>query len=354
MSDISPGAPELPREHTGRYDMAAEEKPVESEAGSEPETEAAAPAEQTAPKIQLIESTRHLRGTPSFAIDPKPEPNDEELDELNEHWNEPGDPDGVFEAEEQERWQAEHPQPVALPPRKKRHPFLKALLVLVLLAAATAGAWWIGNHEASAPSTKLPAPTQSSKKAPATSQKLASPTTHYDSTRFGIGVDYPTTWKLTDTNDKLLIASPSMQLTTENGSKVQGHVLVTVQNKQSSIPGFPSGGAVSALESQKITYKQPTPIQRAQTYVSFLSYTQVSSLDAIYVTGDSGYLQNQLVPMSDVVQGNPLVSVTFVTCATSDCTSGTPTPLTLQASNWQNAFFNTPVMNLLKSIELEQ
>lgn len=353
MSDTAPSAPELPGKHTGRYDMAAEEeKPAESE----PETEASAtPAEQSAPpKIQLIESTRHLRGTPSFAIDPKPEPDDEELDELNEHWNEPGDPDGVFEAEEQQRWQAEHPQPAAVAPRKKRHPFLKALLILVLLAAATAGAWWIGNHEASAPSTKLPAPTQSTKKAPATSQKPASPTTHYDSTRFGIGVDYPTTWKLTDTNDKLLIASPSTQLTTASGSKVQGHVLVTVQNKQSSIPGFPSGGAVSALESQKITYKQPTPIQRAQSYVSFLSYTQITSLDAVYVTGDSGYLQNQLVPMSDVVQGNPLVSVTFVTCATSDCASGTPTPLTLQTSSWQTASFNQPVMNLLESIELEQ
>ena len=84
---------------------------------------------------------------------------------------------------------------------------------------------------------------------------------------------------------------------------------------------------------------------------SFLGYKE-AGLNALFVTGDNGYQVGQAIPLADVVKGNPLISVTFLTCASDDCSTGTPTPLTLQTSSWQSASFSAQVVKLLELIQL--
>jgi hypothetical protein len=75
-------------------------------------------------------------------------------------------------------------------------------------------------------------------------------------------------------------------------------------------------------------------------------------LDAVYVTGDSGYQQDQAIPMADVVKGDPLINVTFVSCPTDDCATGTLTPLSVTTATWQNSAIGKPATALLESLTL--
>jgi hypothetical protein len=283
--------------------------------------------------------------------DPRRTPTDEELDELNEHWEEPGDPDGVFAEEQRRKWRELHPA-APLPAARKKRRWPRVIVALVLLVAATYGAYWIGDHQASTPASSQPKTVQKTQHQSAPKQPVAPPVKTYESANFHMVLDYPATWKVTDTVSKLTFASPSLQLTQADGTKTSGHVLVTVQPKQTAIARYPADGAVAVLESQKLTYTHPTPIQRAQTYLSLLSYQQSDGLDALYITGDSGYVQHQLVPLSDVLAGDPLIGASFASCSTPDCASGTVTPLTLLASSWPTASFSSQVVNLLQSIQL--
>lgn len=314
---------------------------------SETPEETEEPLEQPGPATpQLIRSTK-----PATVETATEEVSDEE-DELNEHVDDPGDPDGVHAAEEERRWREEHPVPPVIPGttrRKRRWP--KVLIILVLVAAAAVGAYWFGSSKGSAPAKE--AATKNSHTGTPNHPLVPAETLtkHYDSTIYTLSFDYPATWAVSDTTTKLTVTSPAMQLSTIGGKKVEAHIVVTVQNQQASIPGFPANGALATLASDKLTYKQPTSVQRAQTYLSYLGYSTTNGLDALYITGDSGYQQGQQVPMSDVIKGNPLISVMFETCAT-DCTSGTPAPQTLLASSWQATQASKDVTSLLESIQL--
>jgi hypothetical protein len=262
-----------------------------------------------------------------------------DIDELNEHVHDPGDPDGVVEAEREGR---PHWTGVAKPVSRKRR-LLWSALAIVLVAGIAYGAYWYGTQQAHKSVTKQEAHTQ------VKSTPTVVPTKHYDSTNFSMGFDYPGNWKIADSSSALTVTSPTAQLQTSSG-KAAGRVIVTIENQQSSIPNFPANGAVASIASDMVTYKQPSEVQRAQTYLSYLGYQNATSLDALYITGDSGYQAGQQVPMTDITKGNPLVGVTFETCGDSSCSPGTTGPLSLQASSWKSSVYSTQIANLLESI----
>lgn len=286
------------------------------------------------------------------------EPTEAELDELNEHWHEPGDPDGVFAAEQQQKWQATQPQVAPVPParpRRKRR-WLRLLIVLLLIAAAGVAAYWLGAHQAASTHHRANAPAKQPVKQPAQQTSTTQTATkHYDSSSLTLGFDYPADWQVAETAAALTVTSPKQQLQTADGQQAAGQVRVTFRKQQKNLSEFSAGPATAVLESQKLTYKQPTAIQRAQTYLSFLGYagSRVSGLDALYITGDNGYQQDQSVPMSDIVKSDPLISVTFFSCSNTPCTLAHMTPLTLDASSWQHASFTQPVIALLESLTLD-
>ncbi len=291
----------------------------------------------------------------SFPVEQWDDGADDDKDDLNEHVVAPGDPDGVV-AEEERRKLREARAAAAVsfapaPPkhiRKRKWPTV--VLVIVLVAAASFGAYWLGNNKAKTPDAKKSQTgTTAQTQQPAKTATVA--TKHYDSVTYTLGLDYPGDWLISDTTAKLTITSPGVKMTSVSGSTT-GHVLVTIQNPQTNIPGFPSGGAMANLASDKLTYKQPSSVQRAQTYLSYLGYKNPNGLDALYLTGDNGYESGQQIPMSDVIKGNPLVSVTFVDCEDTSCVNGAPKPITLLASRWKDAAFKQQVIDLLQSLTL--
>jgi hypothetical protein len=282
----------------------------------------------------------------------------DEPDELNEHIQEPADPDGLVAAEKwrrlQERHvqelQERHPVPGSTPPAayKRKRAWPKVLIVVLVVVAAAYGAYWFGNHEATQKTDKK-AQTAASQSPKQSTQAATTATKQYTSTNYSLSFNYPANWTVNDTTAKLTVTSPAMQLAIPTGAKTSVHV--TIQNPQTSIPGFPSGGAVAALQSNLLMYAQPSSVQRAQTYVSYLSYTASNGLDAVYVTGNNGYQQGQVVPLSDIIQGNPLISVAFESCTDASCTNGKP--VTLSASDWQSSAADKQVMSLLESLVVQ-
>jgi hypothetical protein len=339
MDGKYPSAPELPG------------KPSSHKAADE--TLAAEPTEITAPssKIQLIQSTqpKQTDEEPREALldDEEEVVTLEDEDELDEHVREPGDPDGVAAQDQIHKWQQTHPLPVT-EPRKRKPLWLKALLTLLIIAALAAAAWWFGNKKAEAPTAKA-GTTVSQTTKPVKQAVIA--TKHYVSTNFTLEFDYPDSWTVDDTTSKLTMTSPSQKFTSTTGQTVEGHAVLTFQNPQTTIPGYPAQGAVAALASDKLTYKKPTQIQRAQTYVSYLSYS-ANSLDALFVTGDNGYQVGQQVPMSDVVKGNPLVGVAFMSCGTTGCSAG-GTALSLRPSGWTGSQAAKDITALIESLQLD-
>ena len=223
------------------------------------------------------------------------------------------------------------------PAPKKKHLWVRIVLMVVLVAALAAGGYWLWHTESKHHTNDTKA-TATQKSTPATSSQAIATSPH-TSTGLSLSFNYPQGWTVSDTGGATLtVTSPAMTLKSANNQNVTGQVIATIQSQQSTIPAFQKGDATAVMSSQKITYTQPTQDQRAQTYISFLSYagSTSSGIDGVYITGDDGYQQGQNIPQSDVVQVNPLITVTFKKCANSGCT-GTSTPLTLAASSWNSS-----------------
>src|SRR6185312_6603968 len=131
-----------------------------------------------------------------------------------------------------------------------------------------------------------------------------------------------------------------------SGQTVDGTITMTIQNSQpASLPGFSSGDAMVVIDSQKITYTKPTQTQRANTYISFLTYASTKTpngLDAIYISADDGYTRGQTIPQTDLLQVSPIVSLTF--------TDKNGKAMTIAATNWDDSTFSDPLLAMLKSL----
>ncbi|SRR6266568_1791629 len=234
-------------------------------------------------------------------------------------------------------------------PKKKRI-WLRVLVVVVVAAALAAAGYFAAKH-IHFPSKKA-APVSSQKAETLTSQPTA--LKQYTSSNFNLGFSYPETWGVVDNGaGKLTTTSPVLQLKNAAGRTVAARAVVTIQNKQTSLPDFKAGNAVAAIASQKVSYTKPTSNQRAQTYISFLNYASSATkgVDGIYVTGDNGYQLGQAVPQTDVVQTDPLVTVTFLHCADAACSSG-GAPLTLATGDWDGSF-STPILAIITSLSIQ-
>jgi lipopolysaccharide export system protein LptC len=236
--------------------------------------------------------------------------------------------------------------------KRKFHPFL--IIVLLLLLAVGAIYWFmIRAQPAKAPTKKTAGSSQTS------SSTANLSTTHYDSSNFNLGFDYPKSWKVSDTSGsgKLTVTSPAMKLIDSDNQKVDGQIVMAIRDKTQKLSEFDKGNAAAILDSEKITYTKPSETQRGNTYISFLNYasstgSNAAGIDGIYVTGDAGYQKDQAVPAADISKIDPVTDVTFVKCSDSQCT-GTGLALTLDVSNWQDSSFSKPIKTMLQSMNIQ-
>jgi len=174
--------------------------------------------------------------------------------------------------------------------------------------------------------------------------------TNYSSASFNLSVSYPTTWAVSSNgNTSISFTSPEMHLTAASGKSVDGEVVLSVFN-QGAVPAAFGSNSQAVLASQIVVYSSPTPTQAAQTYISFVQYpatTLMGGLDAIYVSGNDGYMQAQDIPVTDINQIDPLIITSFEECQDTTCSN--LANLTISSSMWSQKSFSTPILDIIKS-----
>ncbi len=227
------------------------------------------------------------------------------------------------------------------------------IFVTVLVAAGGAGYWFFMKPKPVATNTTTSTTTASSSTAPstapvATSSKISTTTKSYTSPNFNLAFSYPDDWTVTDQGGgTMTVKSPSLSLKNTSSQAVNGFVVFTIKNHAQKLTEFDKGNSTATRDSLKIAYVKPTQTQRANTYVSYLQYattTASGGLDGIYITGDSGYLKGQAIPLVDVAKVDPNITITFL--------DSNSKALTIADSLMDDATFSGPLINLLKSLSI--
>lgn len=244
-----------------------------------------------------------------------------------------------------------HLPPAKFPKKKRLWPLI--LAGFVILAAVAAGVYWqFLRDKPQASDSSQSAAEQAASVEPA--ELFTTETEAYESSGFGLTITHPKDWTVSaDASDQFSITSPDVKLADSGGEKVTGKVVLRVRNKQVALPELDGGNSLAAIDSEKISYTQPTASQRAQTYVSFLRYATnagADTLDGLYITGDTGYIKGQAIPKADFVPVQPIISITF-TKECTDCEGGSE-PTSVSLTTWADARFNGPLRTMLQSITI--
>lgn len=243
-------------------------------------------------------------------------------------------------------------------PKKKRGKWLLMLLFLLLLASA-AGAYYYfvmrdnQTGQTAAQAKKQPKTSKDTASNAANDPQTPATLTQYTSTAFPLGLKHPSDWTPAEQAGTLTVTSPMVKLTDASGQPVDGRMVVTVRPKQDKPTEFTTGPVLAVLDSDKITYDHPSSTQQGLAYISYAQYSTASvkgAMNGIYITNDYGYKYKQVIPMGDIAKLNPLVEVTFVSCADADCAATAQTPLTISSTAWKLDTTNRPMVeDLLKS-----
>lgn len=240
---------------------------------------------------------------------------------------------------------------------------LAVFLILIIVGAIGAAAYfWFHNARPNAPvkqpvkaAVQTPAQTKTDQQ-PATNPTGAStaePKT-YTSTTFKLNLTYPSDWTPDEQTGKLTITSPVVTLADASGQTTNGRMILSIRPRQDKPAEFAAGKVVAVLASDKVNYTAPAAGQRGSTYLSYLQYGGTSTkggMDGLYITGNYGYKYAQTVQLSEISKIDPLVEVTFVSCADVTCAVATQKPLTVSSTAWKTDTTNRPVVEkLLKSI----
>lgn len=192
---------------------------------------------------------------------------------------------------------------------------------------------------------------------PATQTQAAEPSDTvetYTSEELGISFEHLSTWVIDDTTEGLVtISSPLVKLTGSDGQEVDGKVVVSFMGAGSEVPVYENTqGLAALLDSEKITYDEPTPNQREQTYISFGGLTP-AGINAVFVTGNSGYKKGQMIPEADVKKVEPIISVMFYQCPDTVCDPADgASELAIEVESWAENQATVAALALLKSLKV--
>ncbi|MDB5165967.1 MAG: hypothetical protein JWM37_39 [Candidatus Saccharibacteria bacterium] len=233
-------------------------------------------------------------------------------------------------------------------PRPRRWPKIVALFVVLLLIGGGAAYYFLVRKPDSAPvpqvTTTKPAPTP---------EETTVATKKYDAPTFGLSFNYPEAWTVIDKNDGQLLVQSSPASFMVKGQKTTGIISFAIRSKGQNLTAYDKGDGTAVLDSNKLSYKTPSPTQRAQTYLSYVQYpadTIVGNLDALHVTGDYGYQKGQNVPKADLAIGDPQLSVIFLACSDKACQATAQTPIS--AADWIKSSDAKTVTAMIESVTI--
>ena len=220
--------------------------------------------------------------------------------------------------------------------QKRRKKITTIAIVVTLVLAAGVGAYITLSRDSDANQTEAPQASQAESQPQL--QTISGETTEHQSQQFFLSFKHPIDWEIVDErgSGQLTATSPALDIPLD-GQATSGKVLFTIRKSSQDLDEFDAGNALAVIDSEKITYENPSQAQRGETHLSFLSYADSASsslIDGIYITGDFGYQKGQAIPLVDIKKIDSVYSVTFAACD-GIC----ETPLAIPPSAWENPEF---------------
>jgi type II secretory pathway pseudopilin PulG len=235
------------------------------------------------------------------------------------------------------------------PPKNKAGKLLIVLLIIAVIAGAALG--YLVIKDRSNKQKLASSVSNQTKTALQPLSDIGGPTTSYNAINFSLSVNYPKSWTVnSSSSSSLSFTSPTTSLKSDLGKSTLGRAILTVLPKGQLPPLISTSSTVAVLPSQLFTYTKPSQSQAAQAYLSFFQYPStnvIGGLDALYITGNLGYVKTQTVVANDIKSLDPLVSVVFVECQNQSC--GSTKPLTVSSSIWNDKSLQEPILNMIKS-----
>lgn len=159
--------------------------------------------------------------------------------------------------------------------RRKIPHFLTKKLLLILLCLVTVAGLAFGAWQLAGNFNRLAAPAESDD-----TQNLASAdnlqtdvpdvtdTKKLKSDRPRIELAYPSSWAVSETEDAVRLESPGFTYKLANGESVAGHFRIYIRQGARAADSVYIGKGIAVQQSEKLTYANPAPGQRAETNLS--------------------------------------------------------------------------------------
>jgi hypothetical protein len=241
-------------------------------------------------------------------------------------------------------------------PRKPKRRWLRILLILLLVAGMAAGGWYVYDRFIKQPPVAESEQTSAPKTTKPIEETVEVATEHHDSSTLNLGFDYPEKWLVADNGDgKITVTSPGVNQKNAASETEIVRTVMTIAAKGQNLVPFDKGSGLAVNASEKIKYTNPTSVQRAETYLTFVQYSTTASgegLDALYITGDYGYKKGQYIPKADMLNLDPVIAISFEKCSDSKCVNATPVATSVPLSLWADEAFSKPILVMLRSISV--
>lgn len=171
----------------------------------------------------------------------------------------------------------------------------KIVLVIIGMAITVAGIGLITwkllvKENPTVNSTQATNPATSQPSAQTSDSDIPSYTTtkEYENGLLALKLDYPDTWKISESENKdgVRIESPDFTYTTLDKGQVKGNFRIYIRKGARSVDSKYIGRGVAESDSVKLVYSKPTPGQRAETYLSNFGLDETSNFAFFLIAGN--------------------------------------------------------------------
>lgn len=215
---------------------------------------------------------------------PKEESTDTSTDQASEKQAEFDPSELVIEDNEQTKGM--------LPAKKKksRLKIVKALLLWLIVLSAIAGAAAAGivylldkDKDGNESTSQTQTQTEDQNAEAAMPSEL---TETYDSTLLRLSFMHPGDWTVNEVDRGITVSSPQFEYTTEDGQTLNGSFKVYIRKGARSVDGNYLGKGFAIKPSEKISYTNPEPGQREDTYLSVFGLDEPDNFAYFVVQGN--------------------------------------------------------------------
>lgn len=171
---------------------------------------------------------------------------------------------------------------------------------------------------------------------------------HYVSDALKLEFDYPSDWRIesSPSNTFITIQSPQTEIKQANGETTKGRVVLEVHAKYTEYfngtPAIIDDKSIIAEDSERITYKNPTTVQRSETNLSFTRSANVggsaNGFDTVFVSGNLAYKAGAMVRTQAYKTINPFIIMYFNPCQEDNCGAYVPPRVDKAAFKSNQAF----------------